>query len=77
LLLVNLLAGGDCTAAILQRAHWRSNDRSTQLGLFACSGLWVFLVFTIAATKLPSYVLPLMPAAAIPVRRCYGARNQR
>jgi len=47
-----------------QRAHWRSNDRSTQLGLFACSGLWVFLAFHIAA-KLPSYVLPLMPAAAI------------
>jgi len=43
--LVNLLAGGDCTAAIWQRAHWRSNDRSTQLGLFARSGLWGVLVF--------------------------------
>lgn len=49
-----------------QRSHWRSKDRSTQLGLFAL--FWfvgVFVFFTIAATKLPSYVLPLMPAAAI------------
>ncbi|BAY92183.1 MULTISPECIES: ArnT family glycosyltransferase [unclassified Tolypothrix] len=49
-----------------QRSHWRSQERSQQLGLFAC--IWflaVFGFFTIAVTKLPSYVLPLMPAAAI------------
>lgn len=49
-----------------QRSHWRSSHRSTQLGLFAL--FWfigVFGFFTIAVTKLPSYVLPLMPAAAI------------
>ena len=49
-----------------QRKHWRSSDRSTQLGLFAL--FWfmgVFGFFTIAVTKLPNYVLPLMPAAAI------------
>ena len=49
-----------------QRKHWRSSERSTQLGLFAL--FWfmgVFGFFTIAVTKLPNYVLPLMPAAAI------------
>ncbi|MBD2343496.1 ArnT family glycosyltransferase [Anabaena subtropica] len=49
-----------------QRSHWLKQERSQQLGLFAC--VWfisVFSFFTIAVTKLPSYVLPLMPAAAI------------
>jgi len=49
-----------------QRSHWRSSNRSTQLGLFAW--FWfmgVFCFFTIAVTKLPHYVLPLMPAASI------------
>ncbi|MBE9005249.1 glycosyltransferase family 39 protein [Fortiea sp. LEGE XX443] len=49
-----------------QRSQWLVQERSQQLGLFAC--IWFFGVFgffTIAVTKLPSYVLPLMPAAAI------------
>ncbi|MEH2403543.1 ArnT family glycosyltransferase [Nostoc sp.] len=49
-----------------QRSHWRSLERFQQFGLFAW--FWfasVFGFFTIAVTKLPSYVLPLMPAAAI------------
>ncbi len=49
-----------------QRSHWLKQERSQHLGLFAC--LWflgVFSFFTISVTKLPSYVLPLMPAAAI------------
>ncbi|WP_026733753.1 ArnT family glycosyltransferase [Fischerella sp. PCC 9605] len=49
-----------------QRKYWRSQERSQQLGLFAF--FWfvsIFGFFTIAVTKLPSYVLPLMPAAAI------------
>lgn len=49
-----------------QRSRWRSAPRSSQLGLFAL--FWfatIFGFFTIAVTKLPSYVLPLMPAAAI------------
>ncbi len=49
-----------------QRSHWRSQQRFQQLSLFA--GFWftgVFGFFSIAVTKLPSYVLPLMPAAAI------------
>ncbi len=49
-----------------QRSRWRSSHRSTQLGLFALFWLiGIFCFFTIAVTKLPSYVLPLMPAAAI------------
>ncbi|MEH2289134.1 ArnT family glycosyltransferase [Nostoc sp.] len=49
-----------------QRSHWRSLERFQQFGLFAW--FWfasVFVFFSIAVTKLPSYVLPLMPAAAI------------
>ena len=49
-----------------QRSRWRQQPRSHHLGLFAL--FWfvsIFLFFTVAATKLPSYVLPLMPAAAI------------
>lgn len=49
-----------------QRKRWQSSPRSTHLGLFAL--FWfagIFGFFTIAVTKLPSYVLPLMPAAAI------------
>ncbi len=49
-----------------QRSHWRDVERSHQLGLFAL--FWfagIFGFFTIAVTKLPSYMLPLMPAAAI------------
>ncbi|TAF59079.1 MAG: glycosyltransferase family 39 protein [Oscillatoriales cyanobacterium] len=49
-----------------QRTYWRRQARSAQLSLFAL--FWfacIFGFFTIAVTKLPSYVLPLMPAAAI------------
>ncbi|MFZ4666313.1 MAG: ArnT family glycosyltransferase, partial [Prochlorotrichaceae cyanobacterium] len=49
-----------------QWKRWRSFPRQTHLGIFAF--FWfigVFGFFTIAVTKLPSYVLPLMPAAAI------------
>ncbi|HAX77717.1 MAG TPA: glycosyltransferase, partial [Cyanobacteria bacterium UBA11372] len=50
------------------RKYWQAAPAATQLGLFAL--FWfagVFGFFTIAVTKLPSYVLPLMPAAAIMV----------
>ncbi|MEA5514490.1 glycosyltransferase family 39 protein [Nodularia sp. UHCC 0506] len=49
-----------------QRSHWLSQERSQQLGLFVC--IWfisIFGFFSIAVTKLPSYLLPLMPAVAI------------
>lgn len=49
-----------------QRGLWRRQPRSNQLGLFAF--FWfsvVFIFFTIAITKLPSYVLPLIPSASI------------
>jgi 4-amino-4-deoxy-L-arabinose transferase-like glycosyltransferase len=53
---------------ILRVDGWRQQPRSDQLGLFALHWLGViFIFFTVAATKLPSYVLPLMPAAAIVV----------
>ncbi len=45
---------------------WRAQPRSTHLGIFAL--VWfgvIFGFFTVAATKLPSYMLPLLPAAAI------------
>ncbi|MBV8883420.1 MAG: glycosyltransferase family 39 protein, partial [Chroococcidiopsidaceae cyanobacterium CP_BM_RX_35] len=49
-----------------RRNIWRSTQRSNHLGLFAL--FWFVSVlgfFTLARTKLPSYMLPLMPAAAI------------
>jgi 4-amino-4-deoxy-L-arabinose transferase-like glycosyltransferase len=49
-----------------QRSYWLNQERSQQFGLFVCFWfLAVFIFFTITVTKLPSYVLPLMPAAAI------------
>jgi 4-amino-4-deoxy-L-arabinose transferase-like glycosyltransferase len=49
-----------------RRSFWQQQSRSQQLSLFAW--FWfasVFIFFSISITKLPSYVLPLMPAAAI------------
>jgi 4-amino-4-deoxy-L-arabinose transferase-like glycosyltransferase len=46
--------------------HWRKQPRASHLGIFAL--IWfvvVFSFFTIAATKLPSYTIPLLPAAAV------------
>ncbi|MEM7725636.1 MAG: glycosyltransferase family 39 protein [Cyanobacteria bacterium P01_A01_bin.45] len=56
-----------------KRKYWTSQPRSQQLGLFAF--VWftcVFSFFTIAVTKLPSYVLPLMPAASILIALLWG-----
>jgi 4-amino-4-deoxy-L-arabinose transferase-like glycosyltransferase len=48
------------------RSHWQDQDRPYQLSLFALFWfLGIFGFFTIAVTKLPSYVLPLMPASAL------------
>ncbi|GAB4161424.1 MAG: glycosyltransferase family 39 protein [Cyanobacteria bacterium J069] len=49
-----------------RRGRWQAEDRRTQLGLFAL--IWAAVIlgfFTIAVTKLPSYMLPLYPAIAI------------
>jgi 4-amino-4-deoxy-L-arabinose transferase-like glycosyltransferase len=49
-----------------QRKNWSQQPRYSQLGLFAF--FWficIFIFFTIAVTKLPSYVLPLLPAGSI------------
>ena len=54
---------------------WRQQSRSSHLGLFAF--IWfavIFVFFTMAVTKLPSYVLPLMPAAAILVGLLWSDR---
>lgn len=62
---------------IQQRSRWRESARSSQLGLFAL--FWfatVFIFFTISITKLPSYVLPLMPAAAILVALLWSNQEQ-
>lgn len=51
---------------VWRRSQWQAQPRSHHLGLFC--GCWfvsIFGFFTLAVTKLPSYVLPLMPAAAI------------
>ena len=49
-----------------QVGDWRRRPRDQQLGLFAAVWLLaVFGFFTVAVTKLPSYTLPLLPAAAV------------
>jgi 4-amino-4-deoxy-L-arabinose transferase-like glycosyltransferase len=51
---------------VWRRGWWCKLPRQDQLGGFAL--FWfggVFVFFTVAVTKLPSYVLPLIPAAAI------------
>ena len=61
-----------------QRRSWHHQPRSQQFSLFAF--FWfacIFCFFTIAVTKLPSYVLPLMPAAAILVAQLVRPRKPR
>lgn len=54
--------------AIYQVKFWkiqdlRSQDRSQHLGLFALFWLMIiFVFFSLSATKLPSYILPAIPA---------------
>ncbi len=49
-----------------QRRYWMGQTRESQLGLFAFFWLaMIFGFFTISATKLPSYILPAIPAAVI------------
>jgi 4-amino-4-deoxy-L-arabinose transferase-like glycosyltransferase len=58
-----------------KREYWRSVPRSTHLGIFCL--FWfavIFVFFSISVTKLPSYVLPLMPAAAILVTLLWSGR---
>ncbi|MBR8827399.1 MAG: glycosyltransferase family 39 protein [Gomphosphaeria aponina SAG 52.96 = DSM 107014] len=56
-----------------RRSFWLNKPRTAQLSLFAF--FWfatIFIFFSIAVTKLPSYVLPLMPAAALLVAELWG-----
>lgn len=58
-----------------QRNIWRRQPRYGQFSLFALFWfLVVFLFFTIAVTKLPSYVIPLFPASAILIA-CLWSEN--
>lgn len=58
-----------------QRDFWRSTPRSAQLGIFCLVWLAViFIFFSLSSTKLPSYILPLTPAAAILVTLLWSGR---
>jgi 4-amino-4-deoxy-L-arabinose transferase-like glycosyltransferase len=60
---------------IWRRQYWCQQPRSDHLGIFAL--FWALSVlgfFTVAVTKLPSYVLPLMPAVAILVALFWSER---
>ena len=58
---------------IFHRKRWQYRPRQDHLGIFAF--FWfvgILFFFTIAVTKLPHYVLPLIPAAAILVALLWG-----
>ncbi len=58
-----------------KRKYWQSVPRSTHLGIFCLFWLAViFVFFSISVTKLPSYILPLIPAAAILVTLLWSGR---
>lgn len=63
---------------VWRRQDWMHQQRSTQLGLFAF--IWfavIFLFFSISVTKLPSYTIPLLPAAAILVALLWSEQMTR
>ncbi|MDX2216412.1 MAG: glycosyltransferase family 39 protein [Oculatellaceae cyanobacterium bins.114] len=58
---------------VWRSSYWRQQPRTAHLSVFALSWfIAVFGFFTIAETKLPSYVLPLIPAAAMLVAMLWG-----
>lgn len=72
------LPGAIARLQLWRRDRWLNQPRSAQLGVFACAWfVGVFVFFTVAATKLPSYVLPLMPAAAILVALLFSDEMTR
>jgi 4-amino-4-deoxy-L-arabinose transferase-like glycosyltransferase len=61
-----------------RRNRWHEQPRATHLGMFAlCWFIGIFGFFTIAVTKLPSYVLPLIPAASILVALLWSDQMTR
>lgn len=57
----------------LQRQMWQQQPRSQHLGIFVLSWFgMVLLFFTVASTKVLSYTLPLVPAAAILVAQLWS-----
>ena len=61
-----------------KRSFWRKQPRCAHLSLFAL--IWfvdIFVFFTISVTKLPSYVLPLIPAATILVSLVWSEELSR
>ena len=51
---------------VWKRKDWRRQPRGAHLALFAfCWFVSIFLFFSVSVTKLPSYILPALPAAAI------------
>ena len=58
-----------------RRKRWQSAPRSQHLGIFALFWLTIiFVFFSISVTKLPSYILPAIPAAGIMVALFWGEK---
>ncbi|MEB3312158.1 MAG: glycosyltransferase family 39 protein [Snowella sp.] len=56
-----------------RRKVWASTPRNRQLGLFCFVWFMVILVFfSAAATKLPGYILPIVPAGAMMITLFWG-----
>jgi 4-amino-4-deoxy-L-arabinose transferase-like glycosyltransferase len=60
------LPGAIAQVKFWQKRYWQKLDRTQHLGLFAFFWLTaIFLFFSISVTKLPSYLLPAIPAGVI------------
>ncbi|TVQ41913.1 MAG: glycosyltransferase family 39 protein [Gloeocapsa sp. DLM2.Bin57] len=67
------LPGAIANTEFWRRRFWSQQSPPEQLPLFAV--IWViaiFVFFSIASTKLPSYILPLIPAASILISLYWG-----
>ncbi len=61
-----------------KRSFWKKQPRHAHLSLFALVWFFdIFIFFTISVTKLPSYVLPLIPAATILVSLVWSEELSR
>jgi len=77
-LLVGFLPWSPCLPLALARARLREHDeRARFLRLFALFSAIVFVFFSVAATKLPNYLAPVLPGVALLIGELFGRERER